>query len=227
MAVALIADAHLGGPGGEAGPLVEQIRQLPELGCERLVLLGDLLQVWVGFEQYQTDEARALMAAVAQVRARGVRVDYIEGNRDFFLAAGPLASKFDSIGLEVAFTVDGRRCLAVHGDRLNDRDHAYRAWRWLSKSPPVRAVVRHLPRRLVEPRIHATERRLSRSNFKHKKRIPDETIRAWGERRLAEGYDLLLLGHFHEAHSWQVRGGEVRLLEAWFTSRRIEWVGAT
>ena len=36
---------------------------------------------------------------------------------------------------------------------------------------------------------------------------------------------MLLLGHFHEPRVWQVQGGEVRLLEAWFTSKRVEWFG--
>ena len=36
--VALIADAHLSGPGGPAGPLVAQLRDLPGQGCSRLVL---------------------------------------------------------------------------------------------------------------------------------------------------------------------------------------------
>jgi hypothetical protein len=49
-------------------------------------------------------------------------------------------------------------------------------------------------------------------------------IRDYAERRLAEGHDVLLLGHFHEPRRWPVAGGEVRLLEAWFTSRRIEWL---
>jgi len=88
MGVAIVADAHLGGPGGPAGPLVAQLRALPGEGVDRLVLLGDLCQVWVGFPQYETEETRALLAAVADLRARGVRVEYVEGNRDFFLAEG-------------------------------------------------------------------------------------------------------------------------------------------
>jgi hypothetical protein len=73
--------------------------------------------------------------------------------------------------------------------------------------------------------VHSTERKLTGTNFKHKVRIPEEAIRRYGVRRLAEGHDVLLLGHFHEARRWAVRGGEVRLLEAWFRSRRVEWVG--
>ena len=38
------------------------------------------------------------------------------------------------------------------------------------------------------------------------------------------GHDVLLLGHFHEPRQLRVAGGEVRLLDAWFRSRRVEWL---
>ncbi len=225
MAVAVLADAHLGGPGGEPGPLLAQLDEIGARRPERLVLLGDLFQVWVGYPQYETPEIRAFLAGVARVRAAGVPVDYIEGNRDFFLARGPYRDAFDRVGTESAFTSGGVRFLAVHGDGLNDRDRQYLAWRWLSKSLPVRGLIRFLPASVVGRFVHSTERQLTGTNFKHKVRIPEEAIRRYGERRLAEGHDVLLLGHFHEARTWAVRGGEIRLLEAWFRSRRIEWVG--
>jgi len=225
MAVAIVADAHLGGPGGPPGPLVEQLLALPGEGVRHLVLLGDLCQVWVGYPQYETPEVAALLAAVAELRARGLRVDYIEGNRDFFLAEGVYRSRFDFVGAEIAFESGGVRYLAVHGDGLNDRDRQYLAWRWLSKSAPVRGVFHHLPRRIVAPLVHGTERRLSGTNFKHKAEVPEAAIRRYAERRLAEGHDVLLLGHFHEPRVWSVAGGEVRLLDAWFRSRRVERLG--
>jgi UDP-2,3-diacylglucosamine pyrophosphatase LpxH len=223
--LAVVADAHLGGPGGEAGQLVAQLEALPDAGVERLVLLGDLLQVWVGYEQYQTAESRALLAAVRALRGRGVRVDYIEGNRDFFLAAGPCREAFDSVGAEVAAVAGGVRYLFVHGDGLNDRDRQYLAWRWLSKSWAVRTVIRRLPKRAVSPFVHGTERQLSGTNFKHKAQVPEAAITRYAERRLAEGHDVLVLGHFHEPRRWRVAGGEVLLLDAWFRSRRVERFG--
>ena len=54
MPVALIADAHLSGPGGPAGPLVAQLQTLPGQGCQRLILMGDLFQAWVGFRSFET-----------------------------------------------------------------------------------------------------------------------------------------------------------------------------
>jgi UDP-2,3-diacylglucosamine hydrolase len=222
---ALIADAHLGGPGGPAGPLLQQLQDLPGQGCRRLVLMGDIFQAWIGFRHFETPDIAAVAAALRELRRQGIRVEYVEGNRDFFLKGSPYADAFDAVVLEVAFEAGGTRYLAVHGDGLNDRDWQYLFWRRLSKSAPVRFLVRHMPRRLAHRMVHSTERRLSDTNFKHKKALPEEAIRRYAERRLAEGHDVLLLGHFHEPRVWQVAGGEVRLLDAWFRSRRVEWVG--
>lgn len=223
MSIALIADAHLGGPGGPAGPLIAQLEALPGQGCRHLVLMGDIFQAFVGDRRFETPEIAAVVPALRQLRRQGMRIDYLEGNRDFFLAQSPYADAFDSVGLEVSFSVAGRRFLAVHGDGLNDRDWQYRFWRRLSKSAPSRFLVRRVPGALARRLVDSTEQRLSQTNFKHKAALPEEPIRRYAERRLAEGYDTLLLGHFHEERIWDVAGGRVLLLDAWFKSRRVEW----
>lgn len=225
MRVAVIADAHLGGPGGTAEPLVEQLRSLPG-EASRLVLLGDLFQAWLGSERFETPEIRAVVPVLRELRRQGLPIDYVEGNRDFFLDGSPYADAFDACRREVAFEAGGVRYLAVHGDGLDPSDRPYLFWRWLSKSAPARFFFTRVPRRLASRLVHGTERRLSTTNFKHKIRIPEEVLCAYGERRLAEGHDVLLLGHFHEPRRFEVRGGEVRLLDAWFTSRRVEWIPA-
>lgn len=222
--IALIADSHLEGPGGPAAPLIAQLRELPGQGCTRLILLGDLFQAWVGFPQFETAATREVVAALAELRAAGIEIDYVEGNRDFFLAGSAASGAFTRLGLETSFIAGGVRYLAVHGDGLNERDWRYRFWRRWSKSAAVRGLVRRLPARLARRLVQSTERRLSRTNFKHRSDLPEQVIRAYAERRLAEGHDVLLLGHFHEPRAWQVAGGEVRLLDAWFKTRRVEWV---
>ena len=186
--------------------------------------MGDLFQAWVGFRGFETEDVRAVVAALRDLRRQGIRIDYVEGNRDFFLAGSPYADAFDLIALETSFEVGGVRYLAVHGDGLNDEDWKYCFWRWLSKSAPVRLAVGATPGPLAHRIVHATERRLSQTNFKHRAALPERAIRAYAERRLADGYDVLLLGHFHEPRVWQVKGGEVRLLDAWFRSREVEWL---
>lgn len=236
MAVAFIADAHLGGPGGPAGPLVEQLRNLPDQDCERLVLLGDLFHVWVGDRRFETPEIVQVVEALRDLQTRGLPVDYVEGNRDFFLEGSPYAHVFRHLGRELAFEVDGVRYLAVHGDGLDERDRQYHFWRRLSKSAPSRWLITHVPRRFAQRMVRSTEERLARTNLRHKRVIPEEVIRRFAERRLAggsggqghdgrEGHDCLLLGHFHEERRWRVQGGRVWLLDAWFNSRRVEWLG--
>jgi UDP-2,3-diacylglucosamine pyrophosphatase LpxH len=186
--------------------------------------MGDIFQAWIGSPRFETADVVKVVDALRELRRRGVRIDYVEGNRDFFLKDSVYADAFDGVVLETSFEVDGVRYLAVHGDGLNDKDWKYRFWRRLSKSAPVRFAVFHTPRRLAHRMVHSTERRLSRTNFKHRAALPEEAIRRYAEQRLSEGHDVLLLGHFHEPRTFKVQGGEVRLLDAWFRSRQVEWL---
>lgn len=224
MSIAIIADAHLGGPGIPAAPLVEQLEALPGAGCHHLILLGDIFQAWVGSPQFETREIRAVVPVLRRLRRAGMAIDYIEGNRDFFLAESVYADCFDRVTTEISFDHGGVRYLLVHGDGLNQRDRQYLFWRWLSKSALSRFLILNLPAPIARQAVARTEAGLSKTNFEHKVRLPEEAIRAYGERRLAEGYDVLLLGHFHVPRVFKVSGGEIRLLDAWFNSRRVEWV---
>lgn len=223
-AVAVIADAHLGGPGGSAVPLVAQLDELDRARCSRLVFLGDLFQAWIGSRRFESEEIRSVVRAIGRLRDRGVRVDYIEGNRDFFIAKSEYASSFDSVGFELEFLAGGVRFLVVHGDGLNAKDYQYRFWRRLSKNPLSRLGMTSLPGPVARYLVDRMEQGLSKTNFKHKKEIPREVLEEYGRKRLSEGHDVLLLGHFHEPRSWQVTGGEVRILDAWFRSHAVEWL---
>jgi UDP-2,3-diacylglucosamine pyrophosphatase LpxH len=224
VAVALLADAHVGGPGGRGDDLALELEALDSSRCSLLLVLGDLFHVWVGDPRYETDEIRRLLEVLDRVRGRGVTTRYVEGNRDFFLDDSVYARHFDSIDLEHAFESGGVRYLAVHGDGIDDRDWRYRFWRRLSKNPVSKAAARHLPGGLARRFVHDMDRRLAETNFEHKIRVPEAVIRRFGERRLAEGHDVVLLGHFHKPLSLAVAGGEVRVLDAWFNSRRLEWL---
>ncbi len=224
MAVAIVADAHLGGPGGAAEPLVEQLAELDVARCSLLLFLGDLFHVWVGHRRFETPEIRLVIAAIERLRDRGLRVCYVEGNRDFFLASSCYAGLFERVATEVDFEDRGVRYVAVHGDGLNDGDWRYRFWRWLSKSLASRILSPRIPAVLAQRIVGGTERRLARTNFHHRKALPERAIANYGRRRLAEGYDVLLLGHFHEERSYRLDDGEVRLLDAWFNTREILWL---
>ena len=224
MRVALVADAHLGGPDIPPEELAGQLRALAEEGCERLVLLGDIFHVWVGDRRFESAAIRTVFPVLDELRQAGLRIDYIEGNRDFFLAGSDYARAFSSIGSETTVERDGVRRLLVHGDGLDPSDRRYRFWRWLSKSAVSRALILNLPRSIAERALYGTEARIARTNFRHRQRLPREAITRYAEARLVEGFAELILGHFHERAEWEVRGGRVRIVDAWFRSRRVEWI---
>ena len=225
MPVAVIADAHLGGPGGSGEDLAEQLGALDPDRCARVLFLGDLFHLWIGSRRFETPEIRLLAAAMRDLRRRGIRVSYVEGNRDFFLADGAYADLFDDCGPELGFDVRGVRYLAVHGDGLNPRDWRYRCWRRLSKNAVSRRLTFGLPRAVGRRLVASTERGLARTNLEHKARVPGAVIRRYAARRLREGVDVLLLGHFHAARRWTVGDGEVRIADAWFQDRKLLWLG--
>jgi UDP-2,3-diacylglucosamine hydrolase len=224
VSVALIADAHLGGAGGAADEMVAQLEALPGQGCERLILMGDIFHVWIGDRRFETESIRVVCEALRTLRRGGMEIDYVEGNRDFFLAGSEYADAFSNITTEVALETPSGRYLMVHGDGLNDRDRQYLFWRWLSKSWLSRVLILNLPSRIAQWALDRTEAGLARTNFRHRSGVPRAAITGYAEARLAEGHDALLLGHFHEPLSWSVAGGEVRILDAWFNSHAVEWL---
>lgn len=226
MAVAVVADAHLGGPGGPAALLVRQLDDLATVSCERIVLLGDLFQVWVGNERFETPEIKAVVECLQRIRAAGIPLHYIEGNRDFFIAGSSYGELFDSVGSELEFETGGKRYLAVHGDGINAQDYLYRFWRRLSKNRLSRWAMNRLPRRMAERLISGFEEELSKTNFKHKRRMPEDVIIEYARHRLSKTFDAILLGHFHEPFKRSLEQGEVVVFDAWFKSRRLEWIGS-
>ena len=72
-----------------------------------------------------------------------MRIDYVEGNRDFFIGRGPYAELFDSVGDEVTVEIGGRRMLLVHGDGLNRKDRLYRLLALVLALPA--GALRHVP----------------------------------------------------------------------------------
>ena len=212
MSVALVADAHLGGEGGGPEPLLEQLETLPGLGCQRLVLVGDLFQAWVGLPGFQTDEIRVVVAAIGDLRRKGVPVDYVEGNRDFFLDT--YHSLFDRLAPELEVVVGERKYLILHGDGVDPSDRQYLFWRSLSKSRLTRVVAGALPAPLARWLMSRTERRLARTNFRHKIRIPEEAIRRLGDARLTQEHYGLILGHYHEERLLATEKGPIWLLPA-------------
>lgn len=222
---AVFADCHVGRRPGDEGPFLDALQKAQERGAKSVSLLGDIFHYFIALPKFETPAIARFLETVELLSAAGVAVTYVEGNRDFFLRGSYAERYFRAVVDEEVFEAGGRRFLLLHGDLLNEADWPYRFWRFLSKNAISRAAAGIVPKKAGNRFVWDVEARLYRSNFKHKKRLPVEMIRKFASHRFREGYDVLLLGHFHKSWTETVGSGRVEILPAFVDERRWMEVG--
>lgn len=223
--VAVFADSHLGQVEGDADEFLAALEDAVARGFRTVVLLGDVFHVFVGSAKLETPLIRRVVSAWDDLASRGVELRYVEGNRDFFLRGTRWVRAFAGYGDADGLLVGPRRYAFVHGDRINTRDLPYRFWRRLSKNPVSRAALALMPGALARAIVLNTEARLYRTNFRHKRVLPDRELVREAKRARAAGYDELLVGHFHVDRRYDEDGAIARILPAWLEERRHAEIG--
>jgi UDP-2,3-diacylglucosamine hydrolase len=218
--IAVFADAHVGRSPDDDAPFCQALDRVVLRSPREIHFLGDIFHYLIGDRKFLTPIIERVLGKFERIRASGTLLRYVEGNRDFFLQNSYLERFFDQIARETHFVAGGRRFLLVHGDGVNERDWPYRFWRFASKNPISHGAMELIPRSLARRIVSRVEASLYHSNFKHKQRLPVEMLRRYAARRLAEGYDVVLFGHFHASWREPVDGGLVEILPAFCEERR-------
>jgi UDP-2,3-diacylglucosamine hydrolase len=224
--VYLLADSHLG---DARAPTEGFLAMLPRLGEARLlVLMGDLCKVWMALPRFWDSQARALMAGLGELRARGVPIWFVVGNREFFLPrdaaqAARLGLPFDAVVRDAAvLRWQGRRYGLSHGDLVNRRDAQYLRWRRMARGRTLEALFRAMPGALARAVARRLERAMASSNREIKIRYPADELQAFAETVL-EGLDGFFIGHFHRDETLRVPGREatLRIVPDWFSRKQV------
>lgn len=211
----IIADAHIGQRPGDAADMKSMLLKAHDSGVTEIIFLGDGFQYLIGMSKFWTDGVVEVISLWRQLRAEGVRIGVVEGNRDFFLDAPELAAEVDWSGLDYEFTAGGRRFRLVHGDKVNLRDLQYRFWSWVSKCWPARVWARLLPRTVAVGIVRSMEARLAETNRRFRYRKPIASLRRAAETAWSEGVDVLLWGHFHTRWEYSHDDRTSVILPAW------------
>ena len=213
----VIGDSHVGLADGNETSLIEWIDRLAAQRPQALVLNGDLFHYLIAHEKFRTSSVDKVFARLRALRDSGVAVHYVEGNRDFFIKRSFVEDAVTDIKLEYPITAGAKKYLIVHGDMINDRDLPYRFWRRASKNPVSKFGVNFIPKKIARRFVDSVEARLSKSNFKHKSRLPIELMQEYARKRAAEGFTDVVLGHFHEKVVIPTEGGAtVTVLPPWY-----------
>jgi UDP-2,3-diacylglucosamine hydrolase len=222
--VALLGDAHLRESDEEVTAFVGFLDGLPG-DIRTLAILGDLFAIWIGSADLVRRHHRAVVTALARLRARGCALLYIEGNHDFFLGRLYGAGLFDRLATDALdLRLAGRSAHLAHGDLVNRRDRQYLAWRALSKNRLFFSAFSLLPAGTRLGIAERLEAGLTGTNLKARRGFPFSECETYARRRIRGGAEILVFGHFHEELRFEVREGDrtglVFVLPAWRAGHR-------
>jgi UDP-2,3-diacylglucosamine hydrolase len=209
-----ISDLHL----SEDTPHIEQglVTFLEQEGdIDRLFLLGDIFEAWIGDDD---DSPLVLRFAEAMKRVAdgGTQIYFTRGNRDFLIGQGYL-NQFGAklLGDSVCIEVAGESTLLMHGDLLCSDDVDYLAFRAIAHNPEWQAEM--LSKSLEERRALAKQlRTMSKEAASNKAEdimvVNDDTVRSV----MAE-HDVkrLIHGHTHRPYRHPMQSGERIVLGDW------------
>ncbi|MBI1799909.1 MAG: UDP-2,3-diacylglucosamine diphosphatase [Candidatus Eisenbacteria bacterium] len=226
LPVVFFSDAHLGAESkareaAREARLHEFLNSLPGR-ASRLVIVGDLFDFWF---EYRTAIPRRLfptLAVLQRLRECSLPIDYLNGNHDFWL--GPfLAQELGVTTYDGAMTLerDGRRIWIHHGDGIARGDHGYRLLKRVLRNPLSIALYRLIHPDLGIPLAH----RVSNGSRHAQGERPLPEAQLWEEiamPRFREGYDAVILGHFHHPYERRESGRELFVLGDWI--RHFTWL---
>ena len=120
------------------------------------------------------------------------------------------------VALQYTVQAGRRKYLIVHGDLINDRDYPYRFWRFASKNALSQFALKLVPRRTARSFVDGVEKRLARTNFKHKSQLPIAHFERYGRDRAADGFTDVVFGHFHQKIVLPTPGAQITILPPWY-----------
>jgi UDP-2,3-diacylglucosamine hydrolase len=222
--VAFIGDSHLLAGDETVDRFLRFLGSAPAR-FGRLVLVGDVFDLWLARPHLHEEHHRRTLAALATAGRAGLAIDYVVGNRDFGVEGLPEAP-FERVATvclsEPAATP---AWLAEHGDLVNEDDRQYRSWRAFARSGPVLGSFLRLPGRVGVPLSQWLERKMRTSNLAYKREFPTaHAVRRAEGHFQRTGARYLVLGHFHQELRFAAGEGEVLVLPSWKVApRHAEW----
>ena len=135
--VFFISDLHLCVERSHITRLFDTFIEESAPAAERLYILGDLFEYWIGDDQLDIDPlARHVAAKLADLAGKGTKCFFMHGNRDFLI--GERFAKdagFKILADPTLIEIGDIDVLLMHGDTLCTDDVAYQSFRAQVRSP--------------------------------------------------------------------------------------------
>ena len=217
--VVFVADVHIGsGTGSPTDHFLDFVASLPGR-ADRLFILGDLFEIWVGPADAERADYRHVLDALDELRRTGVVVSFVSGNRDFLFRDYLLENAgLPSYPEPTTIELDGRRVQLRHGDLLCKRDWQNLLLRSILRSRLFRRLFLSLPRSLavcLAGGLRRFSENIVRGKHPRTLGLDERTLR----RTFKNGIDVIICGHTHRGGHRTLEIGDRRcelfVLDAW------------
>jgi UDP-2,3-diacylglucosamine hydrolase len=188
---------------------------------DRLYILGDLFDYWVGPQHIDLPDYRAVLDGLRALSRTRLRAAFTPGNRDY--NGGPefaRAARMEILPARSEIRLGGRSLSLEHGDLLFNRNPHYTAYRRLAGSRGVLRAWSGVPKSLAA-RIVSALREVSRRETREAPFRTPADLLAPVRPLFEKGIDVIVCGHLHKAahHTTTVEGRpcDLFILGTWTT----------
>jgi UDP-2,3-diacylglucosamine hydrolase len=168
----------------------------------RLILLGDIFDLWVGGHNYFAKKYAPLMAALKSLKEKNFEIIYFEGNHDVHIKnyfTKKLGIKVVQQAQLIFFDQFVVRC--EHGDLINTKDLAYLKYKKTLHHPWVKPLAQIVPGRLWDYIGSRASQKSRQKSTNHQIENSAELIKMIREHALLQyqiqPFDMIVTGHMH------------------------------
>ncbi|MCY7389081.1 MAG: UDP-2,3-diacylglucosamine diphosphatase [Burkholderiales bacterium] len=194
-----ISDLHLCAERPDITRLFERFMEETAPAAASLYILGDLFEYWIGDDQLDIDPlARNVVAQLAALAAKGTKIFFMHGNRDFLLGDRfARSASFEILSDPTMVSIGSVPVLLMHGDTLCTDDVAYQSFRAQVRSPAWQQAILAKP---IAERIALAQSIRSQSDIEKSMKadaIMDVNADVVSGTFRSNGFPVLVHGHTH------------------------------
>lgn len=175
--------------------------------AERIYIAGDLFDYWFEYNSVIPKYFYRSLAAVERIVRSGVKVEYLMGNHDF----GHQRFFAEEFGItiergDIECEIGGKRFFIAHGDGKVKNDNGYLI---------LRAILRNKLSIKLFQWLHpdigiwlaTRSSRASRVYTDAKEFSAEDGLYEFAEKKIAAGFDYVIMGHRHRAGKYRIGKG--------------------
>ncbi len=203
-----IADLHLSPQRPDIIALFQRFCEDIASNAERLYILGDFVEYWIG-DDNDASGLQPAFDALAQLSQQGVKLFFMAGNRDF-LVGDRLAQRcgFSRLADPAVIHFGAAPILLMHGDSLCTDDAEYQQFRLMVRDPQWQQQFLAKPLAEREAMARAMREHSMQANTEKDEFIMDVNQHAVEQAMQQHGVDFLIHGHTHRpaVHAFETGG---------------------